>query len=225
MNWLVMEYPDEHNDGIVVYSRGTDFRLDPEQPVFGYSNFIREGTGRFGKFIISQDQAIFHPIIMDFVDENNHQNASTRADRLNHLVTLKENGDDPPLAQQARISENGNAYVPINPNGYREHGFISERDFTLEIPPQDYSNITSLCTLLDVPLTRPGPSKCRVAGYFILLTFDPGSYIITTQGNGEMEYQTRTYIEIEVTQNRNQRNASRLLNQLAVRQLRQGVRP
>ena len=172
MNWLIMENPDANNDNIVVYFRGVDFNPDPMTGL--YRSFIRAGANRY---IISPEQAVFWPVIMYFIDQNHHQNANTPVQRLGHLTNLMNaSPDKPPRADQALISENGGQLAPIRAAGYANHRFVSDIDFELQIPQQDYSNRTSLCTLLDVPLTRPGPTKCRVGGYFLLLTFTPGTY-------------------------------------------------
>jgi hypothetical protein len=211
MQWLVMEHPDENNDGIVVYLRGVDFTATGGS----YSVFIRGGPNRF---IISPEQAVFWPIIMYFVDKKHHQNANDPPQRLNQVINLMRSGDrdNPVVPDQAMIIENENPATPVAAGGYQAHRFISNTDFELQIPRQDYPNPTSLCTLLDVPLRLPGPSPCRVAGYFLLLRFDEGRYQIISHGHGEMGYQTSTFVEIEVTE---ERDGIRLMNQLQ----RQGV--
>lgn len=67
----------------------------------------------------------------------------------------------------------------------------------------------------------PGPTACRVAGYFLLLRFGEGRYTIISHGHGEMAYETSTYVDIDVTW---ERSGERLMNQLHRQDLQsQGV--
>lgn len=191
MSWLVMDDPDRHNNGRVVYLRGVDFPTESES----YSSFIRTDEDRF---IIGLDQAIFWPIIMYYVDMKHHPHASSSHERLTQIANLLSNGK-PPEADDALISFNWGPTRPVNGGGYAQYQFISD-DIDLEIPRQDYDNSKTLCPYLDVPMTIPGVTKCRVAGFFLLLTFNRvGTFIISSHGAGELGYETRTLVEVEVT--------------------------
>lgn len=193
MNWLIMDDPDDNNDGVVVYLRGIDFRR-----VSGsYSNFIRTGTERF---VIGLDQAVFWPIIMYFVDAKHHERAENAHKRLLHVTNLLNNGRQPGI-NDALISFNNGNPQPINAGGYADFRFISDTETDLDVHGQDYDSPKNLCPNLDVPLKHSGNSKCRVAGYFLLVSFNQeGLYRIMSNGTGELGYRTSTLVEIEVTQ-------------------------
>ncbi|HET6715713.1 MAG TPA: hypothetical protein VFG90_01190 [Nitrososphaeraceae archaeon] len=206
MTWLVMENPDYNNDGPVVYLRGLDFT-----PASGsYSNFIRTGTDRF---VIGLDQAIFWPLIMYFVDEKHHQNAENAHKRLLQVTNLMNNGQVP-VENDAKIKYNNGPWQPISNAGYADYRFISDREVDLELASQEYDNPKNLCPYFDVPLIHSGLTRCRVAGYFLLLTFNQeGKYTIMSHGVGEMNYRTNTLVEIEVM-DQARVNASRMVVQV-----------
>lgn len=208
MSWLVMNDPDKYNDGTVVYLRGVDFPTE----TISYSGFIRTDEDRF---IIDRSQAIFWPIIMYYVDEKHHPHAATSHQRLSQIANLFRNGQRP-APNDALISFNRGSPQPVNAGGYSDFEFITD-DIDLEIPRQDYDDSKTLCPYLDVPLTIPGNTKCRIAGFFLLLRFNrEGTYMITSHGGGELGYETRTLVEVEVTR---QVNASRTMV-LAQKQIR-----
>lgn len=214
MTWLTMNDPDNHNDGPVVYLRGLDF---PDSDSPRYTSFVRIGDDRF---IISPQQAIFWPIIMYYVDQKHHPHAETSHDRLTQLTNLINNAPPrTPGPRDALISFERGPEQPIHARGYADYMFIADSEVELEIPRQDYNDSKTICPYLDVPLTIPGTTRCRVAGYFLLLTFNQvGTYTISSKGRGELGYETVTLVDVQVTEQRSSNRAT-LIGEKRLRRL------
>ena len=189
--WLVGPDPDSHNNGDVVFLRGIDSQLRNGKYFF----FLRFGQDRLR---ISENQALFLPLVTYSADEKNEPNCDTAQKRISLVMKFMQYGDNPPANTQATI--NGKAIMDVDKTyALKDYQFISS-DFDLDVPdPSDETYDMLLGPKMDTPLVNPGISKCVVGGYALLIKDLPeGKYLIHSYANGELGYFTRTCVQIEV---------------------------
>lgn len=189
--WLVGPDPDSHNNGDVVFLRGIDSTLRNGRYFF----YLKFGQNRLR---ISENQALFLPLVSYSADEKNEPNCDTAQKRLTLVMRLMQYGDNPPKNNQATI--NGKPITDLDDSyTLKDYQFISS-DFDLDVPdPTDESYGTLLGPKMDTPLINPGISKCVVGAYAMIIKgLQQGRYLINSYANGELGYFTRTCVEIEV---------------------------
>jgi hypothetical protein len=184
MRWLVSLDPDSNNNGPVVYLRGIDFA----QTNGDYALFTRVGKN---KFTISDNQAIFLPIITYYIDSYHRPRSDNEQKRLIELNRIMNYGFVP---NPDNVLINGKP--PDDPKKFR----IISSDFDLVVPNSSYGDQT-LAPLLDEPFNEPIPDgcKCRVGGYaYLIHELEAGDYTIVSAGQGELGYNTALAVEITV---------------------------
>lgn len=189
--WLAGPDPDSHNNGDVVFLRGIDSQLRNGRYFF----YLKFGQNRLR---ISENQALFLPLVSYSADEKNEPNCDTPQKRLSLVMRLMQYGDNPPNSNQATI--NGKPITDLDKSfTLKDYQFISA-DFDLDIPdPSEESYGTLLGPKMDTPLINSGISKCVVGAYAVIIKgLKPGKYLINSYAHGELGYLTRTCVEIEV---------------------------
>jgi hypothetical protein len=121
---------------------------------------------------ISEDQAVFFPIAMSLVESGDNNISDSETSRRSVLNTQIGRLPKPNLTDQ--ITVNG---VPIDDDNFSNEDILIESpEFTLSIPDVPFGS--SLKDFLNIPLKTPGKYQCVVGGYFLLIKFAPGDYII-----------------------------------------------
>ena len=212
-NWFLSSQADNRNTGSVVFLRSSGL---PHYSLVSRSNSQTElsATSTFGdepyydkpypnnpnvriggeKLRIRDNQAVFWPWITSFDVKRRPYYDWGRMQEYTGL--LIDNGDDPPIVNNITI--NGS---PINIgtiNDMRE--FRTQTNiFTALVPESDYG--TSVKDFLEEEIV-PGEYAAHVDGYFVLLKFEPGTYILHSRVSAGREvggpYVAEILYEIEV---------------------------
>jgi hypothetical protein len=226
-NWYISAHADKRNSGPVVFLRSQglpnkitgayisdvpgqesatgrdtsrdDNITDPDYPII-YVNDpnIRIGNDRLQIF---QDQAVFFPIItayrfasvVPYRDWGNLQD---------HTGLTIDYGDNPPETSQLTIN---NEDIKLPPKLGMEDFRISTPIFTAVVPDAPYG--TSIKDFLDDGPIAPGSYPAMVDGYFVMLQFSPGRYLVHCWASAGREvkgpYFSELLYEIEVRERGN----------------------
>jgi hypothetical protein len=213
-NWFLSADADNRNSGPVVNLRSkgppadqslaktnggtvaaTDepsaFSSDPNYP----KKYINDAVIRIGsdKLQIFEDQAVLVPIIIAYEFAGDYKDWGYLQDFTGLTI---DNGDNPPAEQQLTIDDN-NIVLPEE-LGLQDFRIVTPV-FTAVVPDVEYGR--SIKDFLEVPVA-PGAHPAMVDGYFVMLRFSTGTYMIHSWASAPREatgpYFSELLYEIEV---------------------------
>jgi hypothetical protein len=174
--WLFSTDPDQHNNGQVVFLRGMPYPTPPDYIPGSIPN-VMVGDDRLSIF---SDQFLFVPVIFAYwASADPAESEISLHDRARVDI---DNGDNPPDTRQVTID--GAEINLIDKDGqkyYMADFRIESPLFPLSVP--DTEDGTSLKDYIEYPLT-PGENRAVTMGYFLLLKFEAGDYIIHSYARG-----------------------------------------
>lgn len=216
-NWFLSADADNRNSGPVVHLRSkgppafifdqsltetkrgtvaaTDepsaFSSDPNYP----KKYTNDAVIRIGsdKLQIFENQAVLVPIIIAYEFAGDYKDWGYLQDFTGLTI---DNGDDPPAEEQLTIDDN-NIVLPeeLALQDFR----IVTPVFTAVVPDVEYGR--SIKDYLEVPVA-PGAHPAMVDGYFVMLRFSTGTYMIHSWASAPREatgpYFSELLYEIEV---------------------------
>ena len=184
LNWFLSVDADRHNSGPVVFTRslgisepnGSEYLPDRTasntyaDDSYYPKPYLNDPNVKIGadRLRISKYQAVLVPIIVAFeVAKKPYYDWGLMQEFTGLTI---DQGDNPPEANQLTI--NGNPIIlPIEMQKFR----IMTPVFTAVVPEADYGR--SLKDFLEESVPT-GHHPAIVDGYFVLMTFDPGRYLV-----------------------------------------------
>jgi hypothetical protein len=213
-NWFISADADNRNSGPVVHLRSkgppadesstetkgramasTDepstFASDPNYP----KKYVNDALIKIGsdRLQIFEDQAVLVPIITAYEIAGGYKDWGYLQDFVGLTI---DNGDNPPANEQLTIDDEG----IVLPSELELDDFrIVTPIFTAVIPDVEYGR--SIKDYLEVPVA-PGNYPAMVDGYFVILRFSTGTYVIHSWASAPREatgpYFSELLYEIEV---------------------------
>jgi hypothetical protein len=210
VNWFFSADADSRTSGPVVFVRShglprshstADLEADDESPSKvndpnypkKYKNIpnIRIGSDRLQ---IYEDQTLFVPIIVSiYVGAEQYADLGYMQDWTGLTIDY---GDNPPGKDQLTVD---NVPIKLPPGTEIEDFRISTSIFTVVVPDSEYGRSIKDFLETSVP---PGNYPAMADGYFVLLRFKPGDYIVHSWASAPREahgpYFSRLMYEVEV---------------------------
>jgi hypothetical protein len=213
-NWFISADADIRNSGPVVHLRskgppadegitetkGRTVATSDEPSTFGSDpnypkKYVNDALIKIGsdRLQIFEDQAVLVPIITAYEIAGGYKDWGYLQDFVGLII---DNGDNPPANEQLTIDDND----IVLPDELKLDDFrIVTPVFTAVVPDVEYGR--SIKDYLEVPVI-PGNYPAMVDGYFVMLRFTTGTYMIHSWASAPREatgpYFSELLYEIEV---------------------------
>jgi hypothetical protein len=187
-NWLCSMDPESHNVPPVQFLTSFSYEKKGTYSMRGPS--VSVGDKRV---ILREGEAVFFPIIMAFVEPDDHPGMPNNAQSMYEYVER----------DLATSSHSLGAWIngePIIEEKYFNRHKIGSF-FTLQVPSAPPER--TFHNAFDIPLVTPGPRNCVALGYWLFIVFNRSSkepYTLQSYGRAGLSgaYESEIFCQIEV---------------------------